>query len=176
MEVGANHFAINKAATTIKIAVINISFELKGDSESLKKSLKKAYDEGIVIVAPAGNDAAKNIVFPAAYKFIFAVGGIGPDKKLYSQSNHGPGLDFVAPAAGLYTPNNKNGYGWVRGTSFAGAYISGTAALIIQAYRAKHKREPKPGQVFRILRKISVKLDGVDGSGLPDASKIEEAV
>jgi hypothetical protein len=76
--------------------------------------------------------------------------------------------------------DNKNGYQWVKGTSFSSAYVAGIAILITQAYKEKYGADPAPQQVLAVLKEISSPLKSVpagkQGFGLPDASKIRRAV
>ncbi len=173
-------FEYNKENPNNKISIINISYGLSGDDPTLKNALRSAYESGITIIAPSGNSGQGFLVYPAAYDFVIAVGGISYHRKPMKLSNFGEGLAVVAPAAGIYAPDNFGEYSWVRGTSFASAYITGSVALISQAYKNKYGRLPTPQEVYNTLQKISVQLPDVpknkQGFGLPDVSKINAAI
>jgi subtilisin family serine protease len=159
-----------------KISIINISYGLAEDDAYLKASLKKAYDAGITIIASAGNSGNSVIAYPAAYDFVVAVAAVNPKKDFVNTSSRGPAVDFVAPGAALFAPDNMQGYGWVRGTSFSTAFITGTAALVSEAYKNKYGVIPTPAQLTALLAKISTPLPEISkesqGYGAPDASKI----
>lgn len=159
-----------------KINIINISYGLAEDDAHLKDALKKAYDSGISIIASAGNNGNSVIAYPAAYDFVIAVAAVNHRKDFVSTSSRGPAVDFVGPGAALFVPDNMEGYGWVRGTSFSTAYITGVAALITEAYQNKYARKPSPAELLAVLAKISVPLAEIakenQGYGAPDASKI----
>ncbi len=159
-----------------KINIINISYGLAEDDAYLKDALKKAYDSGIAIIASAGNNGNSVVAYPAAYDFIIAVAAVNHRKDFVSTSSRGPAVDFVAPGAALFAPDNMQGYGWVRGTSFATAYITGVSALITEAYQNKYARKPTPAELLGALAKISSPLADIakenQGYGAPDASKI----
>lgn len=170
----------NKTYPGSPITIINLSYGLDVNNDTLKAALKRAYDSGITIVASAGNSAAPALVYPAAYDFVVAVGAINHRKQILDTSNYGVGLDFMAPGSGIFVPYNDGGYGWVRGTSVATAYITGVAALVAEAYQNKYGKKPSPQEVYTILKKISVPLAEVpankQGFGLPDASKISSVI
>ena len=170
----------NRLYPNSPISIINISYGLSADDETVKNALKAAYDAGIVIVAPAGNDGKEALAYPAAYDFVIAVGGLRPSRKFFDMSNYGAGLAFTAPASAIYAPSIDGYYSWVKGTSFAAPYITGMAALVQEAYKKQHGALPSPKKVYEILVRISVGQEGLtpqfQGYGLPDASKIEKAV
>ncbi len=170
----------NKTHKSNPISVINISYGLDGDDQVVYKALKAAYDSGIVIVAPSGNDHANKLAYPAAYDFVIAVGGLRPTRQIFESSNYGAGVAFVAPASAIYAPALDNGYSWVQGTSFAAPYISGMAALIMEAYKKKYGSLPPPAKVREIMGKISEAQPNLlpqwQGMGLPDASKIDKVI
>lgn len=159
-----------------KINIINISYGLAEDDAYLKEALKKAYDNGVAIIASAGNNGNSVIAYPAAYDFVIAVAAVNPRKDFVSTSSRGPAVDFIAPGAALFAPDNMQGYGWVRGTSFSTAYITGVAALVTEAYQNKYARKPTPAELIAVLAKISTPLAEISkesqGYGAPDASKI----
>lgn len=170
----------NKLHPQSPISIINVSYGLSEDDETVRKAFQDAYNAGIVIVAPSGNNHKEGLAYPAAYDFVIAVGGLRPTRQIYDMSNYGAGLGFTAPASAVYAPAINGGYTWVKGTSFAAPYISGIAALIQEAYKEKFGTLPSPRQVYEIMARISVGQPGLvqkwQGHGLPDASQIERTI
>ena len=170
----------NKTHRSDPISVINISYGLATDDDIVRKALQAAYDSGIVIVAPSGNEHANKLAYPAAYDFVIAVGGLRPTRQIFESSNYGAGVAFVAPASAIYAPAFGNSYGWVRGTSFAAPYISAVSALIMEAYKKKYGALPSPAKVREILGKISERQPNLlpqwQGAGLPNASNIDKVI
>jgi subtilisin family serine protease len=82
--------------------VINMSLG-GGDKSRAEEALYNdlftngAGGKGTLIVASAGNDAAKSVSYPAGYANVLSVAALNPDGSLASFSNHGPGLDISAP-------------------------------------------------------------------------------
>jgi subtilisin family serine protease len=175
-----NVLEYNKYRADNRIDIINISYGLSDQNKLLEDALARAYNSGITIIAAAGNNAGE-VVYPAAYNFIISAGAITPQMQINPVSASGKNLDFMAPGQYIFAPRLGGGYGWIDGgTSYSAAYITGVAALIMEAYQNKHRKKPTPQEVYVILQKISSKLPGVSdarqGMGLPDASKIAAVI
>lgn len=117
-------YAISK-----RVDIINISVMTKNDNEKLHMAVKRAYDNGIVIVAAAGNDTDEKIGYPAGYEEVLSVGAytkIG--MKMYSELENTiylPGKNIVSTSSGdkLYSSND--------GTSVATPVLTGIVSLIL---------------------------------------------
>lgn len=90
---------------------------------------------GCVVVFSSGNASLfKSVKYPANYREeILCVGSVYYNKKKSSSSCYGEELDIVAPGEGILTTSSNNSYtdDDVYGTSFAAAYASGVAGLIL---------------------------------------------
>ena len=78
--------------------VINMSLgsaSLGGKLEGL--AVQRAYNEGIVLVASAGNRSQDWLDYPAAYPGVIAVGAVGEDGEKAEFSSYGGGMQIVAP-------------------------------------------------------------------------------
>lgn len=120
--------------------VVNISQEtdvpMSADSE-LGRSVRKAIDAQVVVVASAGNDGAsgeRRKTYPAAFPGVLAVAASdrNNERAIFSQPGDfigvaGPGVDMVSTVPGF-------GQCVDNGTSFAAPYVAGVAALL----RAEH--------------------------------------
>ncbi len=126
--------------------VINMSFAGPADP-SLQRSLKLAYDKGIVLVAAAGNAGAKSPpLFPGADPLVIAVTATDVDDKLFTGANRGKYISVAAPGVDILVPAPENAYQLTTGTSVAAAEVSGIVALLLE-------RNPKltPADIRRIL-------------------------
>ena len=122
--------------------VINLSITSQQGSYLLKEALQNAYDQGIIIVAASGNYLTNNVegtdvLYPARYPSVIAVGSIDENLKKSSFSYYGNSLEFVAPGENIrstYIENSGLGYSELTGTSMAAPYVAGIAALYMQQY------------------------------------------
>ncbi|RLF38684.1 MAG: hypothetical protein DRN00_03590 [Thermoplasmata archaeon] len=97
-------------ATLIGADIISMSFGGRKPSEALEEALRYAYENGVTLVAAAGNDGSRNPLYPAKYPFVISVGATTYEKKLAPYSSFGPEIDVVAPGGDLHADKNEDGY------------------------------------------------------------------
>lgn len=119
--------------------IINLSLTSEQGSLFLERVLKKAYNHGILIIAASGNSqtslpATTDVLYPARYDSVIAVGSINSYLNKSRFSYFGPSLEFVAPGERIYSTYSQPDYQYSYGTSMAAPYVSGIAALYKQAY------------------------------------------
>ena len=133
-------------ATSQGVRIINMSFAGPKDP-SLERSLKIAYDKGIVLIAAAGNAGPKSPpLYPGADPNVIAVTATDVDDKLFTGANRGKYVAVAAPGVDVIVPAPGNEYQVTTGTSVASAEVDGIAALLLE-------RNPnlKPADIRRIL-------------------------
>lgn len=112
--------------------VINMSFAGPHDP-LLQRAVTAADSRGIVLVAAAGNAGPKSPpLFPAAYREVIAVTATDASDALFDGANRGGYIAVAAPGVDVLLPSPGGKYQITTGTSFAAAYVSGVAALMIQ--------------------------------------------
>ncbi|MCX7623020.1 MAG: S8 family serine peptidase [Thermomicrobium sp.] len=113
--------------------VINLSLGADTPSAALERAIEQAYDQGVVVVAAAGN-TPDAVTFPASYPEVIAVGGATADgKRLASFSSRLTRVDLIAPAENVLTTTwDGQEPSWEprTGTSFAAPIVSAAAALV----------------------------------------------
>ena len=169
--------------------VINLSLGGPSDASYLKDAVAYAHGKGVTIVAAAGNDGQNSLSYPAAYNdYVISVGATRFDKNLAPYSNHGAGLDLVAPGGDLNVDQNGDGYGdgilqqtfgnnprdfgywFFQGTSMASPHVAAAAALLISNGNAT-----TPSQIQQALQETATDLgssgwDSTYGHGLINAA------
>lgn len=144
-------------AVTNHLQVVNLSL---GNSKNPGTAVKTAFDNaeaaGIVIVAAAGNSGntagkGDNIIYPAKYASVIAVGATDATGKRASFSSTGSTLELMAPGVSVLSTWNDSTsyldpqpiclpdglgndvcyYKYGSGTSMASPHVAGAAALVI---------------------------------------------
>ena len=115
--------------------IINLSIGLRNDSQALAEACARAYEAGILLVAAAGNTGSYSfgeVLYPARYASVMAVGATSQDDTLHYISAFGPEIELVAPGDSIYS-TTAGGYNMMTGTSQATPHVAGVAALILSA-------------------------------------------
>jgi subtilisin family serine protease len=161
--------------------VLNMSFVGAADP-IVEAAITYAINQGVIVVAAAGNDGAEGVDYPAAYPQVISVGAVGWDEQWTTSSwwssldvadltdpgdffiapysareLPGQDLDVVAPAAGVlgsyHVSLDHRGYRFIGGTSAASPHVTGTVALMAQKNPAL-----SPAQAESILENTALPI------------------
>lgn len=111
--------------------VINMSLGATGSCDPLVQSaIDKAWSQGMVIVAAAGNSGASGASTPGNCNNVIGVAASDQNDNKASFSNYGSGVDVAAPGVGILSTDYVGGYASFDGTSMASPHVAGLAALI----------------------------------------------
>lgn len=111
------------------VDIINISVGVKENNPELYECIKKAYEKNIIIVASAGNYMTDEILYPAAYDEVLAVGSYDKKNRIISPKNTLSNVIYL-PGKNVVTCISEGKYAGVQGTSFSTAILSGIIALV----------------------------------------------
>ena len=167
-------FAIVKSidwAVAKGVRVINMSFAGPHDP-SMERALRAAHEQGIVLVAAAGNDGPKSPpLYPGADPNVIAVTATDSHDKVFAGANRGRYIAVAAPGVDILVPAPEGGYQLTTGTSVASAEVSGIVALLLD-------RNPNltPNDIRGILTSSArhpgtKQRDDIYGAGLVDPAK-----
>ncbi len=150
--------------------VINLSLGTPDKSDALKTVIRYATQNGVVVVAAAGNLETSQKEYPAATQCALAVTSVGLGGIKTDFANYGKWISFAAPGEGIYSTFPISGYAWWSGTSMAVPFVAGQAALI-----ASLAPTLNPRQIALLIGGTAVSLDAVNpefagelGLGQPD--------
>jgi len=115
------------------VDIVSMSFGMESYSQIFKEVLEGAYNNGILLVAAAGNE--EDILYPAKYSDVIAVGAVDKDNNKVAFSSYGYELELVAPGVDINSTSLNNEYSLLSGTSMAAPHVAGVTALI-KAYNS----------------------------------------
>ena len=110
--------------------VVNLSLGGSGDSSVLMTAVNRAYSQGAVMVAAAGNEGTNVPRYPAAYSKAIAVSATTADGRLARFSSRGDWVDLAAPGTDILSTRMSGGYKRMSGTSMSAPLVSGLAGLL----------------------------------------------
>ncbi|MDM8531191.1 S8 family peptidase [Anaerolineales bacterium HSG25] len=164
--------AIQDAANTSGVKIINLSFAIPGssypcNSSAMQQAFEYADQKGVLIIAAAGNetvgDEIGEVNCPATRDEAIAVGSTDRLDKLAVSSNRGERLDVVAPGHRIYSTYLDGEYKYMSGTSMAAPHVAGLAALIWSYTPSLNHTE-----VRQIIQSTTDDLSSSDRAGQDD--------
>ena len=108
--------------------VMSLSWGTETRSDFMEKAFEYANEQGLVIVASAGNNPTGNPVYPAAYPSVIGVGALGPHGKTWENSNYGNFVTLYAPGFADLPVGHKGEPGIYAGTSISAALVANSIA------------------------------------------------
>ncbi|MBA7498362.1 hypothetical protein ES704_01097 [subsurface metagenome] len=166
--------------TDDRLDIINMSLG-GGASDTLEDACLSAYDEGLLLVAAAGNSGnppgiGDNVGYPAAYESVIAVAATDQNDERARWSSTGPAVELAAPGVGIYSTYIDPDYATYSGTSMASPHVAGVAALVIcrGVVRDEDNKYGIANEVRELLSNTAQDIGlffNEQGNGLVDAEK-----
>ena len=112
--------------------VASMSLGASSGDSTLKNAVQYAQDQGLLMVAAAGNDGPCTdcVGYPAAYSEVIAVSSTASDDSLSDFSSTGSEVELAAPGTDVYS-TVPSGYDTFSGTSMATPHVSGAAGQVM---------------------------------------------
>ncbi|MDQ0339879.1 hypothetical protein J2S00_002674 [Caldalkalibacillus uzonensis] len=138
---------------------------------TLYEAVRDAYQQGVIIVAAAGNygnhpEIGGNAeVYPAAYPETISVAAVDQNNQKASFSSYGPTVDLSAPGVDIISTSHDDHFIIVDGTSFSAPIVTGIVSQILS-----FDRNFTPDQIKTILKNGTLPIpDKRVGAGVADA-------
>jgi subtilisin family serine protease len=133
----AINYVIDRKRAGVNVRIISASWGSTTRSRALEDVIRKAYDEGILFVAAAGNASSDNDQtphYPSSYNLgnVVSVAALNRNDQLASFSNYGAkSVHVAAPGEEILSTWLEHSFLEKKGTSMATPFVAGVAALIL---------------------------------------------
>jgi subtilisin family serine protease len=133
----AINYVIDRKRAGVNVRIISASWGSTARSRALEDVIRKAYEEGVLFVAAAGNASADNDQtphYPSSYNLgnVVSVAATNRRDELTSFSNYGAkSVHVAAPGEEILSTWLEHGFSEKKGTSMATPFVAGVAALIL---------------------------------------------
>jgi subtilisin family serine protease len=127
----ALEYAAANGARVVNMSFGGDVFGPKGDLV-MKAGLDSAYNQGVLLVASAGNSDTSRPLYPAAFANVMAVSSTNGEDLKTGHSSFGVWVDIAAPGTDIVTTTLENDYVATAGTSFSSPYVGAVAALLFE--------------------------------------------
>jgi subtilisin family serine protease len=133
----AINYVIDRKRAGVNVRIISASWGSNTNSRALEDVIRRAYDEGILFVAAAGNAGSDNEQtphYPSSYNLgnIVSVAATNRNDELAAFSSYGAkSVQIAAPGEEILSTWLEHGFTEKKGTSMATPFVAGVAALIL---------------------------------------------
>jgi hypothetical protein len=135
----------------------------------MRKAMQVAANQGLVLVAAAGNEPSGKPVYPAAYPTVIAVGGVMTDGQPWSNSNHGDFVDLSASSTATFPIGHNGPAGAYVGTSISSAVVANALAQ----YLNRNPGASSATAYAALQKSLSPAPSGGYGKGVLDAAALQ---
>jgi hypothetical protein len=138
--------------TRRRIDVVTMSLGRRSPSNSLEAALTLAEQQGIILVAAAGQwplHPGTNTRYPAAYPSVIAVTGTGIELTPWTIAGRGTRNLIAAPSKGIWRAGwsgRDSAFAAGNGTSFAAPLVAATAAMWIEYHGGRAELDRRYGR------------------------------
>lgn len=128
--------AIYYAVDDAHVDVINMSLGGEYNATSLQSACDYAVEQGVLVVASAGNDGVSTPNYPAAYDSVVGVASVNSSQERSTWSQYGKSVFVTGPGENVTSTYNESAtsYKTASGTSFSSPEVAALAAMCRSVY------------------------------------------
>lgn len=120
--------------------IITMSLGSPSTTKNMEKVLNYAVSKKVIVFCAAGNSGPNvDIMYPAKYDNVIAIGAIDRNLKRTSFTCSGQSLDFLAPGQDILSCVPTNSYAVMSGTSMSNPFAAACATLLL-SWNKQHKK------------------------------------
>ncbi|WP_102797114.1 S8 family serine peptidase [Bowmanella denitrificans] len=149
--------------------VVNMSLGGSGSSSSEQTAMQNFVNNGIMLVAAAGNSGNGSLSYPASYDAVISVAAVDSSENRASYSQYNNQVELAAPGSSVYSTYPTNTYATLSGTSMASPHTAGAAALVWSFHPTCSNEEIRNALQDTAKDKGSAGRDNYYGYGLVQA-------
>lgn len=124
--------AIISAVDDYDCDIINMSWGIDSDSETLRKGINYANDNGVLLVAAVGNKGNDVLYYPAAYDCVVGVGAVDKNLSMCDFSQYNESVFVVAPGQNILSLGiSSDNYVTMNGTSQSAPMVTSLFAMML---------------------------------------------
>ena len=121
--------------------IINMSLAGTAYSGYENTNFQNLYNQGVLLVAAAGNGGGTAYAYPASYDSVISVGAVNQNNVVASFSRQNDKVEFTAPGVNIYSTWKDGGYVYMSGTSMAAPHVAAAAAVVWSSDPSKTNAE-----------------------------------
>ncbi|MGM0642455.1 MAG: S8 family serine peptidase [Thermodesulfobacteriota bacterium] len=127
------------------VRIINMSLGTNVQDKLVTELIDAGAEQGILFVAPAGNDSGqKKLFFPACHPRVISVAGINEAGEFFPNQRVAEKADFYLPYQNLFSTAPGDRHNFFSGTSFSGSIVTGILALACENDKGMAKKDLPP--------------------------------